>query len=106
MERTEDDQASSHSRCKGAAPSSLQSQEHGRHQENAAEGRKHAHRNIWDAGLNVIFSDLLKVEFTVKACKPAEKRDEELGQGRVDIHKEFALDVFRSEATETAEKQN
>lgn len=101
---TKDDQTSSHSSCEGAASGSLQCQEHGWNQEDAAEGRKHAHGNIWDLGLDVILSNLLKVEIAVEARKPPKKCDEELGQGRVHVHEELPLDVFRRETTEAGKK--
>ncbi len=45
------------------------------------QGRKEAHGDVWDAGLEVVLADLLKVELAVEASEEAEEGDHELRQG-------------------------
>lgn len=98
---TEDDQTGSHQSRSGAAPGGLESQKHEGSEQDTADGREHAHGDVGNAGLEVILANVLEVEVAVETSQPTGESDEHFGQRRVDIHEEFALDVFRSEATKT-----
>lgn len=98
--RTKDNETGAHGSSHGTAANSLESQEHAGNQKNTADGGEHAHGDIWHAGLNVVLANLLEIEASVEASEPAGEGDEHLGQGRVDIHEELALDVLGSKAAE------
>lgn len=101
---TKYDEPSAHCSCKGSAASGLQGQEHGRDEEDTAKSREHAHGDVGNAGLDIVLSNFLEVEISIEARQPTEECDEELGQGRVDVHEELALDVLRSETTEAGKE--
>lgn len=98
--RTEDDEPCAHDRGNRPAPCGLQGKEHGRCQEDTADGGEQAHGNIWDAGFEIVFTDVLEVEVSVEAGQETEQGDEEFRKRGVHIHEELALDVLGSKATE------
>lgn len=100
IRRTEDDKTSSQEGGGATASSCLECKEHGRSQKDTADGREHAHGNIRNARLDVVLSNLLEVKVAVKPSEPAEEGNHELGEGRVDVHEELALDVLGCEAAE------
>lgn len=97
---TKDDETSAHCGGEGAATGGLEGQEHGWGQEDTANGREHAHGDVWDVRLEIVLSNVLEVEAPVEAGEPAEEGNHELGERGVYVHEEFALDVFGSEAAE------
>jgi hypothetical protein len=99
---TKDDEASAHGGREGPTPSSLECQEHGRRQKNTAQRGEQAHSYIWDTRLDVVLANLLEVEVAIETGQPAKQSDEELCQGRVDVHEELALDILGREAPEAA----
>jgi hypothetical protein len=99
-ERTKNDEASAHECSHCTATESLECQEHEGNEKDTAESREQAHCNVWNTGLDVVLANLLEVEAAVEAGKPSRQGDEHLGQGRVNVHEELALDIFRSETTE------
>jgi hypothetical protein len=100
---TKDDKTCTQSRSGSTAASSLESQEHGRNRQNTADGGQHAHGDIWDSGLQVVFANVLEVEVSVEATQPSRQCNEELCERRVDVHEELALDVFRRESAEAGD---
>lgn len=61
------------------------------------------HGDIGDARLQVIFANILEIEVAVETREPASESNEHLGQGRVHVHEELALDVLGSEAAKARE---
>lgn len=102
--RTENNETGAQYGSGCATPGGLQGQKHERCKKDSADGREHAHGDIRDARLEVVLADLLEVEIAIEARQPAGQRNKHLSQRRVDIHEEFALDVFRSETTEAGEQ--
>lgn len=102
--RTKDDETSAHGGSHSATTNSLQGEEHARNQENTADRREHSHRNVGDTRLDVVLADLLEIEASIKTSEPSSKSDKHLGQRRVDVHKELALDVLCSKTTEAIER--
>lgn len=99
-ELTKDDESSAHSRGESAATGSLKSQEHGRGEKDATDGREHAHGHIWHARLEIVLANVLEVEVSVEAGQEAKEGDHQLRERGVDVHEEFALDVLGSKAAE------
>lgn len=100
VQRTKDDQAGTHESGHGSTPNRLEGQVHEGSQGDTADGGEEAHGDVGDIGLDVVLANLLEVEAAVEAGQPAGEGDEHLGEGRVDVHEELALDIFRREATE------
>lgn len=98
--RTKDDETGAHGSRHGTATNSLESQEHAGNQKNTADGGEHAHGDIWHAGLNVVLANLLEIKASIEASEPAGEGDEHLGQGRVHVHEELALDILGSKSAE------
>ncbi|KAI9163621.1 LOW QUALITY PROTEIN: hypothetical protein HJFPF1_05242 [Paramyrothecium foliicola] len=99
-ERTKDDEASTHSRGHGSAADRLQGEVHAGDDENTADGREQSHGDVGDARLEVVLSNVLEIEAAVETRQPTGEGDEHLGQRRMHIHEEFALDILGREATE------
>lgn len=97
---TKDDETCAHSRGHGSASDGLESEEHERGKKHSAQGREHAHGNVGDTGLDVVLANVLEIKATVESGEESGEGDEHLGQRRVDVHEELALQVFRSEAAE------
>lgn len=93
-DRTEQDESSTQSSGRSLASSSLEGQEHGGDRQDTTDGRKEAHGNIWNAGLDVVLANIFEIEFTVEAGQPAREGDEELCERRVYVHEESTLDVL------------
>jgi hypothetical protein len=102
--RTKDDETGAHGSSHSTTTDSLQSEEHARNQKNTADRREHSHRNVGNTRLNVVLANLLEVEASIETSEPSSKSDKHLGQGRVDVHKELALDVLGSKTTEAIER--
>jgi hypothetical protein len=100
VNRTKYDKTGSQGRSGRAATRSLEGQEHGRNGQDTADGRQHAHSNIWHTGLEVVHANVLEVEVSIESTQPSRKCDEELRQWRMYVHKELALDVLGRESTE------
>lgn len=100
---TKNDEASTEHGGRRSAANRLQRQEHEGSEEDAANRREQTHGDIGNARLQIIFANILEIEVAVEARKPSGEGNEHLGQGRVYVHEELALDVFGSETTE-AEK--
>lgn len=98
--QTKDDGTGTESSGKGAASGCFQREEHGRDQEDTTDSREKAHGDIWDTRLEVVLSDLLEVEVAIESSEPAEQSNEKLREWGMNVHEEFALDVFGREATE------
>lgn len=92
--RTKDDKARAQSRSRSAATSSFQGEEHQGSEKNTTDSREHAHGDIRDTRLDVVLANLLEVEIAPESSEISGQCDEHLSQWRVDIHKEFTLDVL------------
>lgn len=103
--RTEDDEAGAHDGSHGAAAHSLERQEDARNKRNTTEGREEAHGNVGHTRLEIVLANLLEVEITIEASEPASQSNQHLGEGRVDVHEEAALDVLGSKATKAEQIQ-
>lgn len=101
--RTEDDKTSTHSCSHGTAANGLEGHEHEGSEENTTDSREQSHGDIWDTGLEVVLANVLEVEVTIETSQPTGQGDEHLGQGRVDVHEELALEVLGSETTEAVD---
>jgi hypothetical protein len=95
-----DNQARTHSSSHGAASDSFECEEHARNQEDTADSREHSHGNVGNARFNIVLANLFEIEAAVETSKPPGESDKHLGQRRVDVHKELALDVLGSETAE------
>lgn len=100
MPHTKDDETRSHDSRHSTAAESLEGQEHERSQQHTTDGRIHAHGNVRNTRLDVVLANFLEVELSIEAGEPSSQGNEHLGEGRVHIHKELALDVLGSETTE------
>ena len=96
---TEDDETCSQSCGGSTAASGLESKEHGGDSQDTANSREQAHCNIWDAGLQVVFANVLEVEVAVESTQPARQSNEHLCERRVNVHEELAFDVLGREST-------
>jgi hypothetical protein len=100
---TKDDETGAQSCGSSTAARSLESQEHGRDCQDTADGGQEAHGDIWHTSLQVVLANVLEIEAAVESTQPARQRDEHLGERRVYVHEEFALDVLGCESTEAGE---
>lgn len=101
---TKDDETSAHGSRHGSAANSLEREEHAWSDEDTADSREQAHRDVGNARLKVILADLLEVEVAIEASHPSDEGDQHLGERRVNVHEEFALDVLGSEAAEAVKR--
>lgn len=97
---TEDDEEGTHCRGRRSAAESLESQKHGRNAEDAADCREQAHRNIRHARTKVVLANVFEVKIAGETGRPAGQCDQELGEGRMDVHEELPLDILGREAAE------
>jgi len=94
-----DEQSCTHAGGECAAAQSLEGQEHGGDGEDTKNGWQHAHGDIGHLWLEVVLANILEVEAAVEASAPTSQSDQQLGEWRVDVHEELALDVLAGEAT-------
>ncbi|KAI6763635.1 hypothetical protein HG531_013023 [Fusarium graminearum] len=102
--RTEDDQARTHSGSHSAASNSFECEEHAGNQKDTADSREHSHGNVGDTRFNIVLANLFKIEAAVETSKPSGKSDKHLGQRRMDVHEELALDVLGSKTTKAVDR--
>jgi len=96
----ENDKSSSEGGGCSAAPGSLQRQKHCGYSQDTADSGQQAHRDVWNTGLEVILANILEVEVAIEAGEPARQGNQKFCEGRVNVHKESALDVLGRKATE------
>lgn len=99
---TKYDCSRTHSSSHGPTAGSLQSQEYHWDCHHTHECWKEPHCHIWNTGFKVILSNVLEIEVPIETSHPSRKSQEQLCQWWMDIHEEFAFNVFRSEPTEAA----
>ena len=102
--RTEHDQCSPHGSCGGSTTSSFEREEHGRNSQNTHYGRQKSHCDVRHAWFHVVFANVLEIEVAIESGQPTRQSDQELCEGRVNVHEELALDVLGRESTEAGEK--
>lgn len=102
---TKNDETSTKYGSRRPAANSLQGHEHDGGEENATDGGEQTHGDVGDARLQVVFANVLEVEVAVETREPAGESNEHLGQGRVHVHEEPALDVLGSEAAKARERE-
>jgi hypothetical protein len=96
----EDDQSRAECRSGRLAARSLQCKVHDRHSQYTANGRQKPHGHIGHTRLDVVLSNILEIEVSIEAGQPTSESDQELGERRVNVHEELALDVLARKATE------
>ena len=103
---TESEARSTQRSRRGPCTHGLQSQEDARNSDDTANGREETHGNVWYSRLNIVFPNVFEVEVAIEPCHPTKEGDEHLGQRRVNVHEELAMDVLGREATEAVEQSN
>ena len=96
----EDYQSRAERRSGCLAARSLQCEVHDRDSQYTADSRQKSHGHIGHARLNVVLSNILEIEVSIEAGQPTSESDQELGERRVNIHEELALDVLARKAAE------
>ena len=96
---TEDDQTGAKCSSGGFAASCLEGQEHGGNGHDTHDGGQKSHGNVGNARLKVVLSNIFKVKLSIETGQPTGESNEELGEWRVDVHEELALDVLGGETT-------
>lgn len=95
---TKDDEPGTEgSGCRPAA-SGLESEEYRRDSHDAAERGIQPHGHIRHTILEVVFTNLLEVKVSIEPSEPPKQGNEHLGEWRMYVHEEFALDVLGCKA--------
>ncbi|KAH3666160.1 hypothetical protein OGAPHI_004349 [Ogataea philodendri] len=95
----EQDQKGSKSTCWDGVAALLHGVEHQWDGESAEDCRQGSKRNVRDGVGNITVSNIVELEFSIKANKISNKGDQELGKRRVEVKKVGSLEVVRGKLT-------
>lgn len=102
--QTEDHEAGSQCSSRCSASRRFQGKEYSRYRHDAAYRWQKSHRHVWYSRFKIIFPNVLEIETSIKTSKISRQSNQHLRKGRVDIHEEFSIDVFRGVTSEAIKR--